>query len=125
MTGCHANQAVPGFVTQRNNIVSSLLPACVCVCACACVCVCVLNLTPPPPPFHASTECRVKGQKIFNLACPRRVFRMPVGMSWIIRIMCEFLFFVSRVLELCESWGGRPGLPVLMSLMVYVDVGQH
>ena len=30
-----------------------------------------------------------------------------------------------RVLELCESRGGRPGLPVLMSLTVSVDVKQH
>ena len=35
------------------------------------------------------------------------------------------LFFVFRVLDLCESRGGRPGLPVLMSLMVFVDVKQH
>ena len=31
----------------------------------------------------------------------------------------------SRVQELCEGRGGRPGLPVLMSLMVSVDVKQH
>ena len=30
-----------------------------------------------------------------------------------------------RVQELCENRGGRPGLPVLMSLMVSVDVKQH
>ena len=30
-----------------------------------------------------------------------------------------------RVQELCESRGGLPGLPVLMSLMVSVDVKQH
>ena len=30
-----------------------------------------------------------------------------------------------RVQELCESQNGRPGLPVLMSLMVSVDVKQH
>ena len=30
-----------------------------------------------------------------------------------------------RVQELCESRGGRPGLSVLMSLTVYVDVKQH
>ena len=30
-----------------------------------------------------------------------------------------------RVQELRESRGGRPGLPVLMSLMVSVDVKQH
>ena len=29
------------------------------------------------------------------------------------------------VQELCESRGGRPGLPVLMSLTVSVDVKQH
>ena len=30
-----------------------------------------------------------------------------------------------RVQELCESWGGCHGLPVLMSLMASVDVKQH
>ena len=30
-----------------------------------------------------------------------------------------------RVQKLCESRGGRPGLPVLVSLMVSVDVKQH
>ena len=30
-----------------------------------------------------------------------------------------------RVQELCESRGGRPGLSVLMSLMVSVDVKRH
>ena len=30
-----------------------------------------------------------------------------------------------RVQELCESRGGRPGLSVLMSLMVSVDVKHH
>ena len=32
---------------------------------------------------------------------------------------------VIRVQELGESQGGRPGLPILMSLMVSVDVKQH
>ena len=32
---------------------------------------------------------------------------------------------VYRVQELCGSRGGRPGLPILMSLMVSVDVKQH
>ena len=31
----------------------------------------------------------------------------------------------ARVQELCESQGGRPGLPVLTSLTVSVDVKQH
>ena len=31
----------------------------------------------------------------------------------------------SRAQELCESRGGRPGLPSLISLMVSVDVKQH
>ena len=31
----------------------------------------------------------------------------------------------SRVQELCESRGGRPGFPILMSLTVSVDVKQH
>ena len=34
-------------------------------------------------------------------------------------------FFQSSVQELCESRGGRPGLSVLMSLTVSVDVKQH
>ena len=39
----------------------------------------------------------------------------------IIRMLC----FSLRVQELCESRGGRPGLSVLMSLTVSVDVKQH
>ena len=31
----------------------------------------------------------------------------------------------NRVQELCESRGGRPGLPVLISLMVSVDVKKN
>ena len=33
--------------------------------------------------------------------------------------------FQFSVQELCESRGGRPGLPVLTSIMVSVDVKQH
>ena len=39
---------------------------------------------------------------------------------------CFFVFvFFTRVQELCESRGGRPGLSVLTSLTVSVDVKQH
>ena len=34
----------------------------------------------------------------------------------------EFLVAQAIVQELCESRGGRPGLSVLTSLLVYVDV---
>ena len=41
----------------------------------------------------------------------------------------EYFFLISaenvRPQELCESRGGRPGLCVLTSLMVSVDVKQH
>ena len=37
----------------------------------------------------------------------------------------EEAVIVNRVQELCESRGGRPGLSVLMSLTVSVDVKQH
>ena len=37
----------------------------------------------------------------------------------------QSLQLLLRVQELCESQGGRPGLPVLMSLTVSVDVKQH
>ena len=33
--------------------------------------------------------------------------------------------YLDRVQELCESRGGCPGLSVLMSLMVSVDIKQH
>ena len=33
--------------------------------------------------------------------------------------------FIHIVQELCESRGGRPGLPVLMSLVVSVDFKHH
>ena len=32
---------------------------------------------------------------------------------------------IGRVQELCENRGGRPGLSVLMSLTVSVDVKRH
>ena len=32
---------------------------------------------------------------------------------------------MNRALELCESGGGRPGLPVPNSIMDFVDVKQH
>ena len=35
------------------------------------------------------------------------------------------LVSLHRAQELCESRGGHPGLPVLMSLTVSVDVKQH
>ena len=37
-------------------------------------------------------------------------------------IKSKLSFPANRTRELCESRGGRPGLPVLMSLMVSVDV---
>ena len=37
----------------------------------------------------------------------------------------QLLIMAIRVQELCESRGGRPGLSVLMSLTVSVDVKQH
>ena len=37
----------------------------------------------------------------------------------------KLISWIGRVQELCESGGGRPGLPVLMSLTVSVDVKQH
>ena len=44
----------------------------------------------------------------------------------ILRERLIFIYFIFlRVQEPCESRGGRPGLPVLMSLMVSVDVKQH
>ena len=39
--------------------------------------------------------------------------------------MSDAVVCMNRVQELCESRGGRPGLSVLMSLMVSVDVKQH
>ena len=47
-------------------------------------------------------------------------------------LFCMFMFYIYvyvygsvRVQELCESQGGRPGLSVLTSLTVSVDVKQH
>ena len=36
-----------------------------------------------------------------------------------------YIYGSVRVQELCESQGGRPGLSVLTSLTVSVDVKQH
>ena len=37
----------------------------------------------------------------------------------------DLLLLLVRVQELCESRGGRPGLPVLMTRTVSVDVKQQ
>ena len=37
----------------------------------------------------------------------------------------EKVYNTVRVQKLCESWGGRPGLSVLTSLKVSVDIKQH
>ena len=49
--------------------------------------------------------------------------RRLAGLS--ISVAAVISLTVIRVQELCESRGGRPGLPVLISLMVSVDVMQH
>ena len=45
--------------------------------------------------------------------------------KWRVLSIEDIIYLETRVQELCESRGGRPGLPVLMSLMVSVDVKQH
>ena len=57
------------------------------------------------------------------------VFYSALGLGWFIgtRINTELPEYCEsvRVQELCESRGGRPGLSVLTSLMVSVDVKQY
>ena len=54
-----------------------------------------------------------------------------MGIEWFVSVAvvcdinCTARWWLARVQELCESRGGRPGLPVLMSLTVSVDVKQH
>ena len=54
-----------------------------------------------------------------------------VNELWLFNSIADGLYngrgfpFHSRDQELCESRGGRPGLPVLMSLTVSVDVKPH
>ena len=45
------------------------------------------------------------------------------GVSWILHYL--LYYYINDMQELCKRWGGRPGLPILMSLMVSVDVKQH
>ena len=53
-------------------------------------------------------------------------FLTAVNLEQTTQIISDVSFITDhRVQELCESRGGRPGLPVLMSLMVSVDVKQH
>ena len=52
-----------------------------------------------------------------------RLSLRSVGLSLTDRIPVEACQF--RAQELCESGGGRPGLPSLIVFMVSVDVKQH
>ena len=76
--------------------------------------------------------CITKG--IFSIWCEEKelIYNKTVA-TWVttirtsieeepIYIYCFCCLILLRVQELCESWGGCPGLPVLMSLMVSVDV---
>ena len=57
---------------------------------------------------------------------PDSAVSRPLG--WIFKTLCEKLQSLSyniRAQELCESRGDRPGLSVLTSLMVSVDVMQY
>ena len=68
-----------------------------CCCRCCCCCCSSLNLV------------------VFTI--------IPTRTKWSITPKTTIAFY--RVQELCESRGGRPGLSVLMSLTVSVDVKQH
>ena len=52
-------------------------------------------------------------------------FRGPQGLAMDLYIVGPWYGGTTRVQELCESRGGRPGLSVLMSLTVFVNVKQH
>ena len=75
---------------------------------------------------------------IHSLCLSNFLYRFSVvGLTWVrlLGAACDFLSEstfsadtlngVPRVQELCQSRGGRPGLSVLMSLTVSVDVKQH
>ena len=51
--------------------------------------------------------------------------RQNKNKKWTFVTVFLFCFVFVRVQELCESRGGRPGISVLMSLTVSVDVKQH
>ena len=53
--------------------------------------------------------------------CPPKLGLITVGTC----VYNAILVVSLRVQELCENRGGRPGLSVLMSLMVSVDVKQR
>ena len=54
-----------------------------------------------------------------------------VNELWVFNSIADGLYngggfpFHPRIQEVCESRSGRPGLPILMSLVVSVDVKQH
>ena len=57
--------------------------------------------------------------KVSLLGTVQECERLPLAKS------LEWVTVWPRVQKLCESGGGRPGLSVLMSLTVSVDVMQH
>ena len=54
-----------------------------------------------------------------------RDMKQSPGDVWVPCIIKAFVSCTFNRVQLCESRGGRPGLPVLMSLTVSVDVKQH
>ena len=94
--------------------------------------------SPPPPPHLPGDLCHCLPQ-LYKAACRTGFCKMAS------RQLCrccyisgrtkalhfqphrkrEVLGITGRAQELCESRGGRPGLPSLISLMISVDVKQH
>ena len=63
---------------------------------------------------------------LIHLICsPASASRCRHGPMYTRSIQVHGVGVVGRVQELCESRGGRPGLSVLTSLTVSVDVKQH
>ena len=72
--------------------------------------------------FSGHSTRTASASAAFSRNVPLDILLTTAGWS---RQILSVSFSVNRVQGLCESRGGRPGLPVLMNLMVSVDVKQH
>ena len=97
---------------------------CVCVCVCVCVYVCVCTKQKKNKILTSTDIDPISGcWKTKRLSTEAEATWRRKAHVYIGRVREEEQEII--VQELCESRGGRPGLSVLTSLLVSVDVKQY
>ena len=126
----------PSISVSVSLFLSVCLSVCLCLCLCLslslCLCLSVSlsllsSLPPSLPPLSQFSRKQARSHIAAHhtLSQNHSVLQCSVGQLGLAYIRLPFVSASRIVQELCESRGGRPGLSVLTSLLVSVDVKQY